>query len=159
MSDYVSYYQSPIGLIEVRGTAEVITSVLFAEEIPANRHDVEPVPEVITSCIQQIEEYFQGERSKFTLPLQTQGTAFQNQVWNHIATISIGETISYKNLATLIENPAAVRAVGSATGKNRFAILVPCHRVIGSREGLHGYAWEVWRKEWLLNHENEIRPR
>ncbi|MFT6655416.1 MAG: AraC family transcriptional regulator of adaptative response [Marinomonas primoryensis] len=102
---------------------------------------------------QELEEYFLGSRQVFTVPLQTPGTDFQNGVWQALGTIPYGETASYQEQATRLNNPKAVRAVARANGMNRIAIVIPCHRVIGKDGSLTGYAGGLERKRWLLDHE------
>jgi AraC family transcriptional regulator of adaptative response/methylated-DNA-[protein]-cysteine methyltransferase len=102
---------------------------------------------------QELEEYFLGSRQDFTVPLQTPGTEFQNGVWQALGTIPYGETASYQEQATRLNNPKAVRAVARANGMNRIAIVIPCHRVIGKDGSLTGYAGGLERKRWLLDHE------
>ena len=103
----------------------------------------------------QILAYFKGTLKLFTLPLKTEGTDFQQKVWGELLNIPYGTTQSYGQLARKIGDVKSVRAVGTTNGKNRIAIIVPCHRVIGSDGSLTGYAGELWRKEWLLKHEVE----
>lgn len=109
--------------------------------------------------IKEVLEYFSGERLNFTVPLVTPGTPFQNKVWQALLEIPYGELRSYKEQATFIESPEAVRAVGSANGMNRIAIIIPCHRVIGSNGELTGYGGGLWRKKWLLEHERDVLKR
>ncbi len=154
-----AYYQSELGTMEIKGTNGAITSILFVEEA-GEQHPAESgtsVPEYLASCIRQLDEYFQGKRREFDLPLQDTGTDFQKRVWAELRTIPCGETRSYSELAQAIGREKAVRAVGSANGKNLLSIVVPCHRVIGSNGKLTGYAGELWRKEWLLEHERKMR--
>lgn len=103
----------------------------------------------------QLKEYFAGKRKSFDLPLLTPGTDFQKAAWNELLKIPYGETISYHKQAEAINNPGAVRAVGSANGSNRIAIIIPCHRVIGSDGTLVGYGGGLQRKKWLLDHERK----
>lgn len=103
----------------------------------------------------ELEAYFDGRLQKFTIPLVTPGTEFQQKVWRQLQTIPYGKTRSYKAQATRLKNPKAVRAVATANGMNRIAIIIPCHRVIGSDGSLVGYAGGLQRKEWLLEHEKE----
>ncbi|WP_134682634.1 methylated-DNA--[protein]-cysteine S-methyltransferase [Brevibacillus migulae] len=160
MNDWLAYYESPIGRIELCGTGDAVTSVRFLDEemgrTPAPDTAVLPPDHVSTACIQQLDEYFRGERKAFAIPLAFSGTPFQQGVWQAIADIPFGQTITYRSLAASIGNDRAIRAAGTATGKNRFALFIPCHRVIGSDESLHGYAWGLWRKEWLLEHEKKM---
>ncbi len=101
----------------------------------------------------EIREYFQGKRIQFTVPLHTPGTDFQQSVWNALQEIPYGQTRSYKQQAQAVGNPKAIRAVASANGKNRIAIIIPCHRVIGSDGSLVGYGGGLHRKKWLLELE------
>lgn len=105
---------------------------------------------------EEITAYFQRKRSTFTVPVVKWGTPFQNQVWSALETIGFGETKSYIDVAKLLNNPKGVRAVGMANSKNKIAIIIPCHRVIGADGKMTGYAGGLWRKEWLLNHEKSI---
>lgn len=101
----------------------------------------------------QLEEYFEGKRKEFTVPLYTPGTPFQRAAWDVLKTIPYAQTISYRQQAAAVGKPKAVRAVANANNMNRIAIVVPCHRVIGSDGTLTGYGGGLWRKKWLLDHE------
>ncbi|HAA23960.1 MAG TPA: XRE family transcriptional regulator [Cytophagales bacterium] len=104
---------------------------------------------------QEVKEYFEGTRTHFSLPLHLQGTPFQEQVWELLQGIPYGTTRSYAEQAEILSKPKAVRAVASANGYNRVAIVVPCHRVIGKNGSLTGYAGGLERKQWLLSHERD----
>lgn len=104
----------------------------------------------------QLDEYFRGERSEFSIPLRLLGSPFQITVWQSLLTIPCGATRSYQEQSRLIGRPDAIRAVASANGQNRIAILVPCHRVIGKDGSLTGYGGGLSRKQWLLNHEAQV---
>jgi methylated-DNA-[protein]-cysteine S-methyltransferase len=145
-----AYYSSEIGLIEIKGTEEAILSVNFVDDKSTGSPDVPPC---VKECVEQIDEYFNGKRKKFTIEIQLQGTDFQKKVWKQLMKIPYGETVSYKDIAVSIGNKKAVRAVGGANNKNKIAIIVPCHRVIGSDGDLVGFGGGLWRKEWLLRHE------
>jgi methylated-DNA-[protein]-cysteine S-methyltransferase len=106
----------------------------------------------------QLEDYFAGRLTRFDIRLQLTGTEFQRQVWSELQRIPYGETVSYGELARRIGNPAAVRAVGLANGRNPIAIIVPCHRVIGADGSLTGYGGGLQRKAWLIDHEASQRP-
>jgi len=106
-------------------------------------------------AIKQIMEYFAGTRRTFDVPLHAPGTEFQQRVWEALRQIPFGEIRSYGELAQSIGEPKAVRAVGTANGMNRLAIMIPCHRVIGADGALTGYGGGLWRKDWLLKHERE----
>ena len=102
----------------------------------------------------QINEYFSGKRTEFDIPLITPGTPFQKEVWNAITTVPFGKIRTYKQQSIQINNPKAVRAVGSANGDNRIAIIIPCHRIVGNNGALVGYGGGLWRKRFLLELEN-----
>ena len=106
----------------------------------------------------QLDAYFAGGLRSFDLPLELDGTPFQRQVWQQLLSVGYGQIASYQAIAHAIDNPKAVRAVGAANGRNPVAIIVPCHRIIGSggRPKLTGYGGGLWRKEWLLRHEGAL---
>lgn len=104
----------------------------------------------------ELEEYWAGDRATFTAPILAPGTPFQTAVWDRLRTIPPGETRSYADVARALGRPSAVRAVARANGENRLAILIPCHRVIGSDGSPTGYGGGIWRKEWLLEHERAL---
>lgn len=107
----------------------------------------------IKQAKKEIKEYFNGQRKIFTVKLETPGTDFQNSVWNYLRKIPFGKTSTYKQQAEKIDNPKAVRAVASANGFNRIAIIVPCHRVIGKNGKMTGYGGGIERKHWLITYE------
>lgn len=149
-----AYYNSPIGIIEIKGTEEGILSILFEEEIE-NNEETAYVSEVVKDCLKQLDEYFNGKLKEFNVNYIFEGTDFQKKVWNALTSIPFGRTASYKDIAEAVGSPKAVRAVGSTNSKNLVSIIVPCHRVIGVNGKLTGYAGGLWRKEWLLNHEKK----
>jgi AraC family transcriptional regulator of adaptative response/methylated-DNA-[protein]-cysteine methyltransferase len=108
---------------------------------------------------QQLDEYFEGKRKTFDIPMITPGTDFQNKVWKALIEIPYGETVSYKGQSINIKMTKAVRAVANANGMNRIAIIVPCHRVIGENGTLTGYGGGLWRKKWLLDFEKKNDPK
>ncbi len=111
---------------------------------------------VLKQTTQQLDEYFSGQRHTFELPLKPQGTHFQQQVWQQLQKIDYGTTKNYGQVATAIDNPKAVRAVGNANNKNPIVIVIPCHRVIGASGKMVGYGGGLPIKEWLLNHERKF---
>lgn len=156
MTELVStYYTSPLGTIRITGTDALIAEVHFMCDdepiIPP-----EKIPHLLIECTEQLIQYFNGERRIFELPLSQAGTAFQQDVWNLLTQIPFGKTISYLQLAKQTGDPKATRAVANANGKNSIAVIVPCHRVIGSDSTLTGYAGGLWRKKWLLEHEAKV---
>ena len=146
---YTSYYLSPVGMIKIVCNESNITAVTFAEKESTSddKHTL------LYNCQLQLDEYFSGKRKTFNLPLEQAGTAFQLRVWKALEDIPFGRTTSYLSLSKTLGDPKAIRAVGSANGRNNIAIIIPCHRVIGSNTQLIGYAGGLWRKQWLLNHE------
>ena len=109
--------------------------------------------EIIERTQAELNEYFDGKRETFDVPIAHEGSEFQQQVWRQLLKIPYGKTRSYEFIARKISKPGAQRAVGRANGDNRIAIIIPCHRVIRSDGGLSGYGGQVWRKKWLLEHE------
>jgi len=154
---YKLYYESPIGIIEIVGSCDTISSIMFIEENEKINSLQADTPPVLVECYNQLDEYFKGHRFDFTFPYEFQGTKFQKTVWQALTRIPYGETVAYQHIARSIENEKAVRAVGSANGKNKLSIVIPCHRIIGSNGKLTGYAGGLWRKEWLLNHERQFK--
>lgn len=157
---YKAFYNSPIGYIEIKGTKNGVLSVEFCdtacdtEDFVNISEFTEEFPEPIIMCIEQLDEYFKGERHKFSLNIIfAKGTDFQKKVWNALMEIPYGKTASYGQIARAIDNEKAARAVGNANNKNPISIIIPCHRVIGSDGSLVGYGGGLWRKEWLLEHE------
>lgn len=112
--------------------------------------------EHLDKLCEELDKYFDGTLTNFTVPIDAPGTPFQKAVWNLLLTIQYGETRSYKQQAALLGNPLAVRAVASANGCNRISIVIPCHRVIGDNGHLTGYGGGLPRKKWLLDHERNI---
>jgi methylated-DNA-[protein]-cysteine S-methyltransferase len=148
---YKTYVDSEIGLLEICASDKGITAVNFMVEEEVGLRDAHPL---LNTCVEELAEYFRGERHVFSVALDLHGTTFQKQVWRELLKIPFGETISYLELAKRVGNEKAMRAVGMANGRNPIALIVPCHRVIGSDGQLRGYASGVWRKEWLLQHES-----
>lgn len=116
----------------------------------------ESVPAVLLQCLQELDEYFKGKLKEFSVSLTQDGTEFQKKVWHELLNIPFGKTVSYLHIAKKLANAKSIRAVGGANGKNKIAIIIPCHRVIGNNYTLVGYAGGKWRKQWLLEHEGAI---
>lgn len=151
---FVSYCSSPVGLIRIKSTENAVTEVFFVEkETPAPSAQL---PEVAAQCAQQLQEYFGGQRKEFDLPLLPMGTGFQQRVWNELQKIPYGQSATYLDMARRLGDEKTIRAAASANGKNPIAIIIPCHRVIGSDGKLVGYAGGMHRKRWLLQHEGII---
>ena len=144
-------FESPIGTIEVTvNDAAAVLSVSFVDE-PVSEMDTD---DACSRALGQLEEYFRGERRRFELALEPDGTEFEHKVWNQVRRIPFGATDSYGEIARRLGDPGAARAVGLANARNPIAIIVPCHRVIGSDGDLTGYAGGLDRKKWLLEMES-----
>jgi len=159
MSDlFHTYYQSPVGLIRISGSDQYVSEMIFIDNIqkpPVDTHK-KPLPPMAIHAIEQLIQYFHGERRVFEFPIHQEGTEFQKKVWHELLNIPYGRTISYLELSKRLGDIKAIRAAASANGRNNIAIVVPCHRVIGSKNDLVGYAGGLWRKRWLLEHENKV---
>jgi methylated-DNA-[protein]-cysteine S-methyltransferase len=145
---FYGYMDSPLGVLEIICFDEIILSVKYADKPRQNNKN-----SLVENVLVQLQEYFEGKRKKFDLPLEFSGTEFQKQAWRELMNIPYGQTISYQEQATKLGNPKAIRAVGSANGKNEINIIIPCHRVIGKNGKLVGYGGGLSRKEWLVGHE------
>lgn len=153
---FSAYYHSPVGLLKIAGTDEYISEVSFNDVTQKPPGNKKSMPPMIIQCIEQLIQYFHGERRIFELVINQEGTTFQKQVWNELISIPYGRTISYLELAIKTGDPKATRAVANANGRNNVAIIVPCHRVIGADKTLVGYGGGLWRKKWLLELEMKV---
>ena len=148
---YVSYLESPIGYLRILSNGTAVTEIKFMDS------DGPEDPDSHTeSARTQLREYFEGTRDSFQLEIAPDGTQFEQKVWQELLQIPKGSTTSYGNLAKKIGDEKASQAIGRANGKNPIAIVIPCHRVIGSDNKLTGYAGGADRKEWLLKHEGAL---
>ncbi|WP_298301790.1 methylated-DNA--[protein]-cysteine S-methyltransferase [Hydrotalea sp.] len=154
--NYYTYYASPIGLIKIGGTENYITELSFVDNSQQMAYGIPGVSDLLHQCTEELIEFFQGRRKTFDLPVYQEGTPFQEKVWNELLAIPFGKTISYMDLAKRMGDPKCIRAAATTNGKNKIAIIVPCHRVIGSDKNLTGYSGGLWRKKWLLQHEFKI---
>ena len=155
-SKYTAYCKTPIGTAKIIGNSDGILSISVVDEpveISENPHSS------LTECIQQINEYFEGTRTTFQLKLNPQGTEFQKRVWDELVQIPFAKTRTYLEQSKILGNAKAIRAVAAANGKNPIWIIIPCHRIIGSDGSLTGYAGGLWRKQWLLEHENPSKQQ
>jgi len=149
---------SPLGPLVLVGTGDALTAI----GLPSGRDGFEPDPSWIETTapfaepVRQLEAYFAGTLRRFDLRLAPAGTPFQQRVWQALLEIPYGETVSYSELARRIGRPAAVRAVGAANGQNPLAIVIPCHRVIGSNGRLVGYGGGLPAKSALLALERRV---
>ncbi|WP_366247863.1 methylated-DNA--[protein]-cysteine S-methyltransferase [Terribacillus aidingensis] len=146
---YTSNIETPLGNVQITATDQLITSILFGEQLPANENTLTKLAQT------QLQAYFNGELTNFQLPLAMNGTSFQQRVWEQVNQIPYGSSAFYSTIAEDAGNGRAVRAAASAVGRNTFAIVIPCHRVVGRNGIVTGYRWEPWRKNWLLEFEQQ----
>lgn len=155
---FTTYYQSPVGLLRISGTEHYISEINFIDTTDAISENTvkQALPPMAIQAIEQLIQYFHGNRRVFEFPVSQQGTGFQQRVWHELTNIPFGKTINYLEMARRLGDTKVIRAAASANGKNNVAIVVPCHRVIGSNNELVGYGGGLWRKRWLLEHESKI---
>jgi len=152
-----TYYQSPVGLIRITGNENYISEIHFVDNIEKPAADrKKQLPPMVIQCVEELIQYFHGQRKSFDLPINQIGSTFQQKVWNEISAIPFGKTISYLELSRRLGDSKAIRAAAAASARNNVAIIIPCHRVIGSNNKLVGYAGGLWRKKWLLEHEAKL---
>lgn len=148
---YIKYVNSQIGKIGIIEEDKKIIRILLDKDI--KEEAIEKDTSLLQEASKQIEQYLEGKRKEFKLPLKLNGTEFMKKVWEALLQIPYGETRTYKQIAEQIGNQKAVRAVGMANNKNKLPIIIPCHRVIGSSGKLVGYALGLDKKQWLLDLE------
>lgn len=151
-----AYIQTPLGITEITGDEDGISSILVFDE---GKTISAIIPSELKEAATQLEDYFAGKRNDFDFKLNPSGTEFQKKVWKGLLDIPFGKTLSYQEFSIRLGDVKAIRAVASANGRNPLWIVVPCHRVIGSDGSLTGYAGGLWRKKWLLDHENPVKQQ
>jgi methylated-DNA-[protein]-cysteine S-methyltransferase len=154
MQQFEHIYTSPIGRIKIVADTDCIHAITFLDDSAStsSNEGIESPP-IIHQCIDELIDYFNGIRTRFTVPIHQSGTDFQQKVWKELYEVPYAKTMSYAELAKKLGDTKVIRAAASANGKNKIAIIVPCHRIIGSDSSLTGYAWGLARKKWLLQHE------
>ena len=145
-----AYIKTPLGIATIIGDENGVSVISVADEGEVSAI----IPAILNDAISQLNDYFEGKRNDFTFKLNPRGTEFQQKVWKALLQIPYGKTRTYLEQSKILGDVKAIRAVASANGKNPLWIVVPCHRVIGSDGSLTGYAGGLWRKKWLLEHEN-----
>ncbi len=145
-------YHSPVGPLAIYSNEEAIIEIKFDGEI-----QTENSSSIIEKCVQQLDEYFDGKRENFDLELNPTGTDFQLKVWKELQNIPFGKTRTYSEMAVKLGDIKVIRAAGTANGKNKIPIIIPCHRVIGKDGSLVGFGGGLDRKEWLLQHEGVLK--
>jgi methylated-DNA-[protein]-cysteine S-methyltransferase len=153
-------HESALGPMVLAATANALVGVWFdgqAHQPDSSAWPEAPTHPVLQQAVEQLDEYLDGHRTRFELPLRLDGgTPFQQRVWQALLQIAPGSTCSYRDLSAAIDQPAAVRAVGGAVGRNPLSIIVPCHRVVGAQGALTGYAGGLARKAALLRIEGGL---
>ncbi|MDH6354242.1 methylated-DNA-[protein]-cysteine S-methyltransferase [Dysgonomonas sp. PH5-45] len=155
MRKYFQTYQSPIGEMYLYEEDDFITKLVYRKTSGDGFQEKETP--LLKETIKQLQEYFDGKRKTFKVPLNLKGTDFQKQVWNALLNIPYAETRSYKDIAEAIGNPKASRAIGLANNRNPISIIIPCHRVIGANGSLTGYAGGLSAKQTLLDIEKQYK--
>nr|WP_294774674.1 methylated-DNA--[protein]-cysteine S-methyltransferase [uncultured Flavobacterium sp.] len=145
-----AYLKTPLGIAKIEGDENGIAVISILEEGEVSA----VIPSVLEEAVNQLNDYFAGNRQDFDFKINPSGTEFQQKVWQELLNIPFGKTMSYLDLSKKMGDVKAIRAVASANGRNPLWIVVPCHRVIGTDGSLTGYAGGLWRKKWLLEHEN-----
>jgi len=158
MNNYYKFSQTPVGNLQLICNDEYLLAILWEQEKRSELNLPEKMQEnnlhpVLKETEQQLQLYFKGTHKKFSLPIHFAGTAFQEKVWRKLCTIPFGTTFSYAEVAQAIGHPKAVRAVGTAIGRNPLSIVIPCHRVIGANGALRGFAGGLDVKQFLLELE------
>ncbi|MBT8195700.1 MAG: methylated-DNA--[protein]-cysteine S-methyltransferase [Bacteroidia bacterium] len=153
---YTAFYKSPIGSLEIKSDEKHVTSINFIDDNKNQKENSKGV-KVLSQCKKELDEYFHGDRTSFNVPYKLYGTPFQEEVWGKLGGIPYGRTKSYKDIAQKIGSTKLSRAVGQTNSLNPIAIIVPCHRVIGSNGNLTGYAGGLERKKWLLEFELKVK--
>jgi len=150
--DKTHYFESPLGWMKITASSTALKQLQFVSN--QSSFSQNKIPQIIQNTIDALNFYFSDPKSKFPIPLNPEGTPFQKKIWSLTGSIHSGETRTYHQIATQYGNPKAVRAVGAALGQNPILILIPCHRVIGSKGSLTGYAGGIEKKQKLLEHED-----
>lgn len=148
--------KTPLGTAVICGNNLGITNISILE---TDKPITQTIPQQLDKAVFQLNEYFEGKRTSFNFDINPEGTDFQKKVWKELLNVPYGKTMSYLELSLKLGDAKAIRAVASANGKNPLWIVVPCHRIIGSDGSLTGYAGGLWRKKWLLDHENPVKQQ
>ena len=150
-----AYIKTPLGIATIIGDENGVSEISVSQEGEVSII----IPAVLQEAVLQLQDYFEKKRTSFDFKINPKGTDFQIKVWNALLEIPYGKTRTYLEQSKFLGDIKAIRAVASANGKNPLWIVVPCHRVIGSDGSLTGYAGGLWRKKWLLDHENPVKQQ
>ncbi len=151
------FIETPLGIASITGDKNGVSKISITadkEHIPSDK-----IPDELKDVVTQLQDYFEGNLTDFNIDLNPSGTDFQKRVWRELSNIPFGKTVSYLDIAKRLGDPKCIRAAATANGKNPLWVVVPCHRVIGSDGSLTGYAGGLWRKKWLLEHENPVKQQ
>ncbi|AXT58745.1 methylated-DNA--[protein]-cysteine S-methyltransferase [Aquimarina sp. AD1] len=151
------FIETPLGIASITGDENGVSKISITadkEQVPSDK-----IPDELKDVVTQLQDYFEGNRTDFNIDLNPTGTDFQKRVWRELSNIPFGKTVSYLDIAKRLGDPKCIRAAATANGKNPLWVVVPCHRVIGSDGSLTGYAGGLWRKKWLLDHENPVKQQ
>ena len=158
---YTTYYPSPIGILKIEFNNQALLKVDFDDHLrevknncQKNFYEDPQLLRIYNLIFDQLNQYFMGERNYFDIPIELNGSSFELKVWNYLQEIPYGKTISYSKLAAAVGDEGAVKAAVQANSQNPIAVIIPCHRVIAVDGSLNDYANGIWRKKWLLEHEN-----
>jgi methylated-DNA-[protein]-cysteine S-methyltransferase len=149
-----TYFDSHIGWLLLTASENALESIRFLETEPDIYNNTKS--KITKKTIAELTEYFNGDRTQFTLPLKPKGSDFQKSVWQQLRQIPYGHTLTYKELAEKLGDPNKVRAVGRANAQNPIPVIIPCHRVVGADNKLVGYGGGIARKRYLLKHEGVL---
>jgi len=159
---YFDFYESPMGKMLIVAADEGLRGLYFIDQKYYREVQSEwtraPKHPVVRQTAREMQEYFAGKRRQFDIPLAPEGTPFQASIWKAISSVKYGDSITYSELARRAGHPDAIRAAGTATGRNPITIIVPCHRIVGSDGSLTGYAGGLDRKRALQELESGTRP-
>ena len=158
---YTTYYPSPIGILKIEFNNQALLKVDFDDHLrevknncQKNFYEDPQLLRIYNLIFDQLNQYFMGERNYFDIPIELNGSSFELKVWNYLQEIPYGKTISYSKLAAAVGDEGAVKAAAQANSQNPIAVIIPCHRVITVDGSLNDYENGIWRKKWLLEHEN-----
>ena len=152
---YFSLYPSPVGTLVLTSDGRALTGLTFT--VPEPQWEILDNLSIFNSVREWLNAYFAGNPRAVDFPIAPAGTVFQHRIWNLLAQIPYGETAPYGKLATILGENMSAQAVGQAVGKNPIAIIIPCHRVVGAKGQLTGYAWGLEKKKRLLAHEEDTK--
>ncbi len=148
----IVYFPTPVGVLRLESAEESLSRLDFMDNLP-NKAEVTTSCPVLLETIRQLQEYFEGKRKVFALPLKPIGTEFRQKVWKALLTVPYGATATYKDIAIAVGCPQGPRAVGGANHHNPISIIIPCHRIVGASGELTGYGGGLDRKSFLLDLE------